>query len=189
MRWAAGLPQQVWHHTSALPRRPLTSRLKASTRKSPVDLLVVDADHAVDRRLLDLDDRAAGVGQLDELLVHGGGQRHDQVAAVLVMLVVHAGRDHLAGDRAELDGLARLALRHFPHARIFQRPALHGPVTFGSTRVSSTSNMMSPAALSRLDAVRPRPDVVAARGPRAARSRRRTTSARRRRSRSAHRRR
>ena len=44
------------------------------------------------------------------------------------------------------------------HTRAYSSgPRVTGPVTLGSTRVSSTSNMMSPAVLSRLDAVRPRP--------------------------------
>ncbi len=119
-------PAGVAPHLRLLPQA-LHLPVEGLDQEVAGDLLVVHTDHAVDRRLLDLDDGAARIGQLDELLVHGGGERHDQIAAVLEMHVMHAGRDHLPRDRAELDGLAGLALRHLPHPRILQRPAPHRP--------------------------------------------------------------
>ena len=88
-------------------------------------LLIIDADHAVDRRFLHLDNGAPGVGQLNQLLVHGRRERHDQVAPVLVVHIVNTRGYHLAGDRTELDGFAGLPLRHFPYPRIFERSAMH----------------------------------------------------------------
>src|SRR5262249_52896845 len=89
------------------------------------DLLVVDADHAVDRRLLDLDHRAAGVRQLVQLFIHGAGERHHELAPVAVVAIVDAGREHLPGDGAELHRLSRHALRDLPDARVFERAAPH----------------------------------------------------------------
>src|SRR5271163_1369770 len=97
MRCCAGLPQQVWHHTSVLPRSPLTVLLKIFTSSgiSRSAEWLAARRHHVDLRFLQLDDRAAGIGERVELLVDCLAERPDPLDWVLVVVVVHRGRQQL----------------------------------------------------------------------------------------------
>ena len=67
----------MWHHTSVLPRRPFTVLLKIFDEIVDVELAerLAAHRHHVDLRLLHLDHRAAGVGELVELLVERVAER------------------------------------------------------------------------------------------------------------------
>ena len=121
MRCCDGLPQQECAHTSVLSRRPLTVRLNTSTIKSGVITLSEPADcDQVDLRLLDLDHRAAGVGELVILLVEGVGDRQHALGHALVMAVLRSEGDDLGRDRAELDRLLGEPLRRLPQRGVLQ---------------------------------------------------------------------
>ena len=76
---------------------------------------------SVVRRLLDLDEGAAGGGQLTELGVHDVAEIVDQGLLVTVVLVPqHAGEGGRA-DGAELDGLVGETLGHLPERGVLER--------------------------------------------------------------------
>ena len=77
----------------------------------------------MDLRLLELDDRAAGVGEIVQLFVQGVGDRQDAVLHRLVVFVLHREGDQLRPDGAELDRLPGHALRHLPHGGVLQLAA------------------------------------------------------------------
>ncbi len=76
--------------------------------------------HHVNLRLFHLDHRAAGVGEIVELLVEGLAQRHGALDRVLVVAVDRGGGKKLRQDGAELDRLCGQALGHFPHGGVLQ---------------------------------------------------------------------
>ena len=76
--------------------------------------------HHVDLRFLHLDHRAAGVGEIIELLVERFAQRPGALDRILVMVVLHRGREQLRQDGAELDRLPGHALRRLPHGGVLQ---------------------------------------------------------------------
>ena len=78
---------------------------------------------AVVRRLLDLDQRAAGVGQLAELRVHDVAEIEDHRLVVVVELVPQHRGEGGGADGAELERPVGQALRHFPQLGVFQRAA------------------------------------------------------------------
>ncbi len=75
---------------------------------------------AVMRRLLDLDQRAAGIGKLAKLRVHDVAEIEDHRLVVVVEFVPqHRGQGGRA-DGAELERSIGQALRHFPQLGVFQ---------------------------------------------------------------------
>ena len=71
MRCWDGLPQQVWHQTSVLARSPFTVRLKTSRLNCGIDHRIDNVAHReqMDLRLLELDHRAARIGEVVQFLV------------------------------------------------------------------------------------------------------------------------
>ncbi len=64
MRWAARIaPAGVAPHFALLAQAPHLA-VEGVDQKIAGNLLVVDADHAVDRRFLNLDHGTAGIGEL-----------------------------------------------------------------------------------------------------------------------------
>ena len=125
-RCCAGLPQQVWHHTSVRSRSPLTVLLKISTKNSTPQLraaAALDADQ-MDVRLLHLNDRAAGAGELEQLVAHRGADVANQLFLVGVVVVADRGADQLRRDGAELHRPRGHPLRDLPQRRVLQRTAL-----------------------------------------------------------------
>ena len=100
--------------------------------------------HHVDLRLLHLDDRAAGVGELVSSSLSASAERPGALDRVLVVVVGDRGCQQLRQDGAELDRLPRQALRHLPHRRVLQVPRPTGPTILGSTRASRKSCRMWP---------------------------------------------
>ena len=76
--------------------------------------------HHVDLRLLHLDHRAAGVGELVELLVERVAERPGALDRVLVVVVLDRGGEQLGQDGAELDRPLGHALRRLPHRGVLQ---------------------------------------------------------------------
>ena len=68
----------------------------------------------VDLRLLHLDHRAAGVGEVVQLLVEGVADRHDALGQALVVVVLQREGDELGRDGAELHRLRGQPLRGLP---------------------------------------------------------------------------
>jgi hypothetical protein len=93
----------VWHHTSQRAQAFYfgIERLHPLLRPDP---LVRVGRHLVDRRLLDLHQRRAGVGERVILAVQRRRQVHEQLEAVLVMLVGQHQGENLRRDRADLHG-------------------------------------------------------------------------------------
>ena len=81
----------------------------------------------VNLRLLDLDHRAAGVGQLVVFLVEGVGEREHAVGQALVVLVLHREGDDLGRHRAPFHRLLGEALRRLPHLGVLQVAAADRP--------------------------------------------------------------
>ena len=122
MRCCDGLPQQECAHTSVLSRRPAhraVEHLDHQIRRDHLVLNLADRDQ-VDLRLLDLDHRAAGVGELVILLVEGVGDRQHALGHALVMAVLRSEGDDLGRDRAELDRLLGEPLRRLPQHGVLQ---------------------------------------------------------------------
>ena len=94
MRCCDGLPQQVWHQTSVLARRPFTVLLKIFDQIVDVELAegLAARRHHVDLRLLHLQHRAAGIGELVELLVERVADRPGALDRVLVVVVLDRER-------------------------------------------------------------------------------------------------
>ena len=138
MRCCDGLPQQVWHHTSVFARSPFTVLLNTLSMNSGLITLstIAARRQQVDLRLLHLNHRAAGVGQVVQLLVERVADGHDPRRDVLVVLVLHRERHQLGRDRAELHRLAvsRCAALKISAYCISPRPT--GPTSFGITRAS-----------------------------------------------------
>ena len=67
-----------------------------------LDRLLGIADDLMDGRLLDLHHRRAGIGQRVIFLVERGGEIHQQIKPVLVVLVSEHQRQYLRRDRADL---------------------------------------------------------------------------------------
>jgi hypothetical protein len=83
--------------------------------------------HHVDLRLLHLDHRAAGIGELAELLVERVADRPGALDRILVVVVLDGSGDQLGQDGAELDRLLGQALRRLPHCGVLQPAAPHRP--------------------------------------------------------------
>ena len=129
MRCCEGLPQHECAHTSVLARRPFTVRLNTSIISLAIDHRVGDAARRdqVDLRLLDLDHRAAGVGQLVVFLVERLGDREHAVRHALVVAVLHREGDDLGRHRAALHRPLGEALRRLPHRGVLQIAAADRP--------------------------------------------------------------
>ena len=76
--------------------------------------------HHMDLRLLQLDHRAAGIGQVAELTVQRVTDRPDPFDRILVVFVGDGGRELFGQNGAELDRLLGQSLRHLPHSGILQ---------------------------------------------------------------------
>ncbi len=74
----------------------------------------------MDLRLLQLDHRAAGIGQLVQFLVQRLAEGPDAFDRVLVIVVGNRGGEQLGQDGAELDRLFGQPLRGLPHRGILQ---------------------------------------------------------------------
>ena len=85
----------------------------------------------MDLRLLHLDDRTPGVGQVVELLVEGVAEGHDSRRNVLVVLVLHRKCDELRRHRAELDRLGGEPLRGLQQLRVLHLAPADGPDHLG----------------------------------------------------------
>jgi hypothetical protein len=81
----------------------------------------------MDLRLFHLDDAAARVRELVQLLVQRVADGEDALAQVAVMQVAHRHGDELGHDGAELHRPPGQALRRFPHRRVLQRAAPDRP--------------------------------------------------------------
>jgi len=87
--------------------------------------------HHVNLRLFHLDHRAAGIGEIVELLVEGLAQRHGALNRVLVVAVDRGGGEKLRQDGAELHRLCGQTLRHLPHGSVLQVAWPHGSHDLG----------------------------------------------------------
>ena len=87
-----------------------------------IDDLVLDlADRdQVDLRLLDLDHRAAGVGEVVIFLVERIGDGENAIRDALVVTILQREGDDLRRDAAELHRLLGEALRGLPHRGVLQ---------------------------------------------------------------------
>ncbi len=121
-----GLPQQVWIQSSHVFEALHLAIEGVDQEQHLFVVLAEGVGHEVERRLLDLNQPAAGVAQREELGVHRFGHVPDHLALVLVFLRVDVEeqRHHLRAARAKADGLARLRLRHPPELRVAERPVL-----------------------------------------------------------------
>ena len=86
------------------------------------DDFVLDFAHRdqMDLRLLDLDHRAAGVGELVVFLVESVGDGEHALGQALIVPVLQREGDDLRRHRAEFDRLGGEALRRLPHRGVLQ---------------------------------------------------------------------
>ncbi len=105
-----------------LGAQPLHGAIEHLDHQLRLDHLVLDLAHRdqMDLRLLDLDHRTAGVGELVIFLVEGVGDREHAVGHALVVPVLQREGDDLGRHRAELDRLRGEALRRLPHRGVLQ---------------------------------------------------------------------
>jgi hypothetical protein len=85
----------------------------------PAKRLTADGHH-MDLRFLELDHRAAGIGQLNELPVERIAQCPDPFDRILVIFVGDRGGEQFGKNGSELDRLLGQPLRHFPHRGVLQ---------------------------------------------------------------------
>ncbi len=105
-----------------LGAQPLHGAIEHLDHQLRRDHLVLDLAHRdqMDLRLLDLDHRTAGVGELVIFLVEGVGDREHAVGHALVVAVLQREGDDLGRHRAEFDRLLGEALRRLPHRGVLQ---------------------------------------------------------------------
>ncbi len=105
-----------------LGAQPLHGAIEHLDHQLRIDHLVLDLAHRdqVDLRLLDLDHRAAGVGELVIFLVERIGDREHAVRHALVVTILQREGDDLRRYRAEFDRLGGEALRRLPHRGVLQ---------------------------------------------------------------------
>jgi hypothetical protein len=78
-------------------------------------------------RLLELDHRTAGVGEIVQFRIQGIGDCEDPVFERFVVFVLHGKGDQFGSDGPEFDRLLGHALRHLPHRGVLQFAARHRP--------------------------------------------------------------
>ena len=112
----------MWHQTSVFARRPLHRAVEHFEAERRIDHVIDDVAHReqMDLRLLELDHRAAGIGEFVQLLVQRVGDGEDAVLDALVVAVGDREGDQLRPDGAELDRLLGHALRGLPHRGVLQ---------------------------------------------------------------------
>lgn len=81
----------------------------------------------MDLRLLELDHRAAGIGQRDKLMVERIAQRPDPLDRVLVVFIGNRSGEQLGQNGPEFDRLIRQPLGHLPHRGVLQVAGADGP--------------------------------------------------------------
>ena len=90
----------------------------------------------MDLRLLDLDHRAAGVGQFVLFLVERVGDRENAIRDALVVRVLHREGDDLGPMVPNLTGFSVMRCATFHIAVYCRLPRAIGPVITGMTRDS-----------------------------------------------------
>ena len=117
----------------------------------------------MDVGLLHLEDEAAGLRQLQELLAHRRADVVEQVLGVPVVVVADRRADQLGRDRAELHRPARHGLGHLPEVRVVQGSARDLP--HAAWHHPALHDLEDDVALARPPVSAWRPIVIGARQP------------------------